>query len=229
MTPLLLPHTVIMTAQQDLILAVNAGSSSLKLAIFNLSKGQPDACTQLYQASFSNLFTEKPSFTFSSTSVDSSAPTTHSDITDGGNDHKAAFDHFLRHLKTIDFDEQRIKVVGHRVVHGGSMDSPTIIAADTMHRLEELSDLAPLYVLLPSPFLYAHRLLRHNGPALSVIEVCLSSLPSSKSYALFDTSFHHTIPPHIYSYAIDQSIAKAKGLRKYGFHGLSCTSSLLGS
>jgi acetate kinase len=147
-TPLLLPHTVIMTAQQDLILAVNAGSSSLKLAIFNFANGQPDDCTQLYQASFSNLFTEKLSFSFSSTSVDSSAPTVHSDITDGGKDHKAAFGHFLQHLKTIDFDEQHIKVIGHRVVHGGSMDSPTLITADTMHRLEELSDLAPLYVLL---------------------------------------------------------------------------------
>ena len=47
-------------------------------------------------------------------------------------------------------------------------------------------------------------------------------MPYAVSIAYFDTTFHRTIPPHIYSYAINQDIASKRGLRKYGFHGLSC-------
>lgn len=65
---------------------------------------------------------------------------------------------------------------------------------------------------------------RHNGAALSVIQSCIAALPEAKSIAYFDTSFHRPIPPHIANYAIDQAIAKKRGLKKYGFHGLSCMS-----
>lgn len=65
---------------------------------------------------------------------------------------------------------------------------------------------------------------RHNGAALSVVKTCLQSLPNAKSVAYFDTTFHTTIPLHISTYAIDQAIASQKGLKKYGFHGLSCMS-----
>jgi len=64
---------------------------------------------------------------------------------------------------------------------------------------------------------------RHNGTALSVIQTCLHTLPHAKSFMYFDTVFHNTIPLHISTYAIDQEIATKRGLRKYGFHGLSCT------
>ena len=57
--------------------------------------------------------------------------------------------------------------------------------------------------------------------------MCISSIPEAKSIAYFDTSFHCTIPLHGSSYAIDQEIAKKRGLKKYGFHGLSCTSPAL--
>ena len=64
---------------------------------------------------------------------------------------------------------------------------------------------------------------RHNGAALSVIEACITHLPHANSIAFFDTAFHRPIPAHISSCAIDQTIAQRKGLKKYGFHGLSCT------
>ncbi|KAJ7352398.1 Acetokinase family-domain-containing protein [Mycena albidolilacea] len=50
---------------------------------------------------------------------------------------------------------------------------------------------------------------------------CLSQLPDAKSIAFFDTAFHRSVPAHISSYAINQKIAKQRGLKKYGFHGLS--------
>lgn len=64
--------------------------------------------------------------------------------------------------------------------------------------------------------------LRHNGAALSVIKSCIEAMPESESIAYFDTAFHRSIPRHISSYAIDQKIASDRGLKKYGFHGLSC-------
>jgi acetate kinase len=62
----------------------------------------------------------------------------------------------------------------------------------------------------------------HNGSSLAVIKTCLSQLPDAKSIAFFDTAFHRSIPAHISSYAINPKIAKQRGLKKYGFHGLSC-------
>lgn len=56
------------------------------------------------------------------------------------------------------------------------------------------------------------------------MKACIEALPGSQSIAYFDTSFHRPIPLHIASYAIDQNIAKKRGLKKYGFHGLSCKS-----
>ena len=52
---------------------------------------------------------------------------------------------------------------------------------------------------------------------------CHDHLPNVTNVACFDSGFHHTMPDYVKSYAIDQKIAKEKGLRKYGFHGLSYT------
>jgi acetate kinase len=56
---------------------------------------------------------------------------------------------------------------------------------------------------------------------LKLIRACLKQLPGAKSIAWFDTTFHRSIPPHIYTYPMDPELAQKYGLRKYGFHGLS--------
>lgn len=53
------------------------------------------------------------------------------------------------------------------------------------------------------------------------MQICFKQLPKVQNIACFDTVFHHTLPDHVKTYAIDQKIAKEKGLRKYGFHGIS--------
>lgn len=63
---------------------------------------------------------------------------------------------------------------------------------------------------------------RHNGNALIVIRACLKTLPDADSIAFFDSSFHSTMPDYVAKYAINPDVAEPKGLRKYGFHGLSC-------
>ena len=56
---------------------------------------------------------------------------------------------------------------------------------------------------------------------MAIIQVCFKELPNVKNVACFDSVFHHTLPKHVSAYAIDQEIANRKGLRKYGFHGIS--------
>ncbi|KAG6816891.1 hypothetical protein H0H87_002012 [Tephrocybe sp. NHM501043] len=116
-------------------------------------------------------------------------------------DHASAFAYFLSRLP----DPSSVQCICHRVVHGGDYTAPVVIDLAAYGRIAALSDLAPL----------------HNGAALSVISACIEKLPHAKSIAYFDSVFHCTIPRHIAAYAIDQSIATKRGLRKYGFHGLS--------
>ena len=67
---------------------------------------------------------------------------------------------------------------------------------------------------------FAHRI-RHNASAVAIIQSCMKELPGVKNIASFDSAFHQHMPDYAKTYAIDQKIAKEKGLRKYGFHGIS--------
>ena len=62
---------------------------------------------------------------------------------------------------------------------------------------------------------------RHNASAVAIIKSCMKQLPKVKNIACFDSVFHHTMPDYVKAYAINQKVAKEKGLRKYGFHGIS--------
>ena len=61
----------------------------------------------------------------------------------------------------------------------------------------------------------------HNASAVAILEVCFKQIPNVQNVACFDSVFHHTLPNYVKTYAIDQETAKKKGLRKYGFHGIS--------
>ncbi|KXN81337.1 putative acetate kinase, partial [Leucoagaricus sp. SymC.cos] len=99
----------------------------------------------------------------------------------------------------------KISHVCHRVVHSGRYDEPVVVNEKSISQMTRLSDLVPL----------------HNGAALSVIKVCTDVLPRAVSVAYFDTIFHRSMPPHISTYPVDQTIAEEHGLRKYGFHSIS--------
>ncbi|TFK40129.1 Acetokinase family-domain-containing protein [Crucibulum laeve] len=196
--------------QHNLVLSVNAGSSSLKISLYSAplqqldSSSKSEPVTLLLTSSISSISAPPAKFSFKPASI--KATTTKDESIDAIKDHASAFAHFLHYLeKEASIDKDRIKYICHRVVHGGDYSEPVIITQETYHHIEKLSDLAPL----------------HNGAALSVIHACIDVLPSTKSIAFFDTAFHRTIPLHVASYAIDQKIAKERGLKKYGFHGLS--------
>lgn len=103
-------------------------------------------------------------------------------------------------------DEHDIAAVGHRVVHGGSRyTDATVVDNGVEHGIDELSALAPL----------------HNPANLAGIRAARAALPDVAHVAVFDTAFHHTLPPEAYTYAIDAALAAEHGVRRYGFHGTS--------
>ncbi|KAF2431717.1 acetate kinase, partial [Tothia fuscella] len=181
------------------VLAVNAGSSSLKCRLFRSGKSEPE---EIAVAKVSGLNSEKPEFAFK--------PKPEKEIDQNGvKSHEDAFAHVLSQLSNYadipDLRKEEGVVVAHRVVHGGDYEKEVEITNGTYHVLEKLESLAPL----------------HNASALSIIKFCSDELPKATNMAFFDSAFHQTIPEAVRTYAIDPKIAKEKGLRKYGFHGIS--------
>jgi acetate kinase len=98
-----------------------------------------------------------------------------------------------------------ISAVAHRVVHGGSRFlDPVAVDAEVLSEIRALEPLAPL----------------HNAPALAGIEAAREAFPQLRHVAVFDTSFHRTIPSEAAEYAIPRQW-REWGIRRYGFHGLS--------
>lgn len=105
-------------------------------------------------------------------------------------------------IKTVD----EIKAIGHRVVHGGSKFSKTVVVDKEVKKsIRALFDLAPL----------------HNPVNLAGIEIAETIFTSAKQIAVFDTAFHQTMPKEAYQYAIKNSFLKTHKIRAYGFHGTS--------
>jgi acetate kinase len=101
---------------------------------------------------------------------------------------------------------QDIDAIGHRVVHGGDrFREPVLLSDPVIEKLRELSPLAPL----------------HNPGNLLGIETAREVWPHAPQVAVFDTAFHHTLPPPAYTYAIPEALAREHGIRRYGFHGIS--------
>src|ERR1700722_19745034 len=95
--------------------------------------------------------------------------------------------------------------VGHRVVHGGTFPGSLIIDSGVERAIDELSALAPL----------------HNPRSLAAYRAAREHVPDAIHVAVFDTSFHQTIPRHAYAYAIPSRYLDEKKIRRYGFHGIS--------
>ncbi|MCX7654911.1 MAG: acetate kinase [Treponemataceae bacterium] len=103
-------------------------------------------------------------------------------------------------------DMGMIKAVGHRVVHGGSKFTKSVIVTDeVLQTFREVSDLAPL----------------HNPANIMGIEAARKVLPSVPHCAIMDTAWHQTMPASSYIYALPAEWYEKYQVRRYGFHGTS--------
>ena len=99
-----------------------------------------------------------------------------------------------------------IEAIGHRVVHGGEIYKDSVVITDeVIKELEKLIPFAPL----------------HEPANISGIKACAELMPGVPQVAVFDTTFHSTMPAHAYRYAIPKEAYTKWGIRKYGFHGTS--------
>jgi acetate kinase len=125
-------------------------------------------------------------------------------------EHKVAVERALAMLvdeeNGVIADRSEIGAVGHRVVHGGErFKTSVLIDDDVLDGIEACFEMAPL----------------HNPPNVRGYRAAHAVLDSVPHVAVFDTSFHQTMPPEAYVYGLPYSLYQRLGIRRYGFHGTS--------
>ena len=179
-----------------LILAVNAGSSSLKFQLIRMPEEKLVTKGVIERIGLiDSIFTIV---------VEGEKLTDVRDI----NDHEEAVNIMLESFKEHHMieDINEIEGTGHRVVHGGEKFPKSVVVTDEVEtQIEELSELAPL----------------HNPANLMGIRAFKKLLPNIPHVAVFDTSFHQTMPEQAYLYSLPYHYYEDYGIRKYGFHGTS--------
>ena len=175
------------------VLTLNAGSSSLKFAVYS-SDGDHPMVTGLVDRIGANAtlkLKDQRGFDL---------PTK----TDGLSTHQEALNTVLSAIEP-ELDGKTIDVVGHRVVHGGLWyDAPVQVTDEVIERLTTLEPFAPL----------------HQPHNLSGIKAAKAAFPNAPQIACFDTAFHRHHPYVNDTFAIPRAYYD-KGVRRYGFHGLS--------
>ena len=180
------------------ILVINAGSSSLKYQLINMDGEQLIAkglCDRIGPAGLIEHKVGDKKFT-----KETPMPT-----------HIEAFEAVIEALttgegKVID-DVSEIGAIGHRVVMGGMKYAKSVlISEDVLSVVDELAELAPL----------------HNPANAQAIRACTKVFGENvPQVAVFDTSFHQTMPSKAYMYGIPYEYFEKYGIRRYGFHGTS--------
>ncbi len=181
------------------ILVFNAGSSSLKFALFRDQAVGP--LKSIIRGTVSNIG--------GMSSLDWSDGTTHGHIFIEASNHQDATNwvlDWLQHLWPFGSLLDDISLVAHRIVHGGEhFCAPIIVTETVMTQLKELTPLAPL----------------HNAQALAVMRASQNKLlRKALTVAVFDTAFFSDLPPYT-NYALPESLLKQHGIRRFGFHGLA--------
>ncbi len=181
------------------ILSVNAGSSSLKFAVYPVSADAVDAA--LLVGSVEGLEPGgQPRLRYRHQGE------RHQALLDVAG--QAPFTAALERLQALLGHELRLpalRAVAHRVVHGGEdLVRPVRVTPEVLARLRRYNSLAPL----------------HQPHNLAGIEAFARAFPDLPQIACFDTAFHADMPPLHSAFALPQAL-RAQGIRRYGFHGLS--------
>lgn len=182
-----------------LILVLNAGSSSLKFTLF---ADRGEVLEVLYSGQIDGILTESR-FKARDGAGKPVAEQTWSAGTPIG--HEGAIETLFAWGREVLGGSSGIAAAGHRVVHGGlDYTKPTIVNDRILTDLEKFNPLAPL----------------HQPHNLAAVRIIAKRRPDIPQVACFDTSFHASIPDLAQSFAIPRKFT-ARGVRRYGFHGLS--------
>ena len=181
------------------VLVLNCGSSSIKYKLYDMNGQKELASGGIEKIGLPDSFLK---FTLSDGSKQV--------ITQEIKEHTADIELILKTLTDAKYGVikslDQIDTIGHRVVHGGDkFCSSVVINQEVIDKIEECVDLAPL----------------HNPANLKGIYAIQKILPKVPQVAVFDTSFHQTMPSYAYIYALPYDYYEKYGVRRYGFHGTS--------
>ncbi|HPN62491.1 MAG TPA: acetate kinase [Candidatus Fermentibacter daniensis] len=181
------------------ILVINSGSSSIKFRLFESSTGETLAGGLLERIGLAEGRMEYRRGTDGKITTERPIP-----------NHQAGISMVLASLTDPVSGAlgslSEIQAVGHRIVHGGErFTQPVEITNEVISEIEQNSFMAPL----------------HNPANLLGIRAAMEMLEGVRNVAVFDTSFHQTMPPVAYVYPLTWDLYKEKGFRRYGFHGTS--------
>ncbi|OMF56217.1 acetate kinase [Paenibacillus sp. FSL R5-0490] len=178
------------------IIAINAGSSSLKFQLFDMPSEEVITKGLIERIGLDNAVFN--------ISVNGEKIKEVTDIPDHAVAVKILLDKLtnLGIIKSLD----EIEGMGHRVVHGGEAFNDSVVITDeVLAKIDELSELAPL----------------HNPANITGIKAFQQVLPNVPAVAVFDTAFHQTMPESSFLYSLPYEYYEKYGIRKYGFHGTS--------
>jgi acetate kinase len=190
---------IIPADEDDNILVINSGSSSIKLSVFRMDD---ISCHRLLDANFKAINSEKPKLEI--TSLEGEKTYTFEKQVTVKDSLQLIFDILVRDYKIT---HETIWAVGHRVVHGGSKYlSSVVVDQHVIDELEKITYLAPL----------------HNKSNLEGIKGALNFFGKNMpQVAVFDTAFFASLPKVAATYAIDADTAEKNHIKRYGFHGIS--------
>ncbi|MCC1480621.1 acetate/propionate family kinase [Roseibaca sp. Y0-43] len=175
------------------ILVFNAGSSSLKFGVFDLSDASVAKAQELLRGTLDRFSAEGCDLKLSGQAKRRAAPRDLAEAT-------AHVPELLERAGLRGFD-----AIAHRIAHGGDrFDRATRLDPATLDQIRALTPLAPL----------------HNPANLAAVQMAAQLWPDLPQWGVFDTAFHLTNPPRATTYAVPEAWRKA-GLRRYGFHGTS--------
>ncbi|MCL2564059.1 MAG: acetate kinase [Oscillospiraceae bacterium] len=182
------------------VLVINAGSSSLKYQLFDMTDERVLAKGICERIGIDGHITHKPQVEGKAVfDEDVSLP-----------DHATAIALVMEKMLSAESgvisDVSEIGAVGHRVVHGGERFSASCLIDDAM--LDEVRACIPLAPL-------------HNPANITGIAACRAVLGDVPQVGVFDTAFHQTMSPAAYTYAIPYEYYEKYKIRRYGFHGTS--------
>ncbi len=183
------------------ILVINAGSSSLKYQLIDMSTEE-----LLAKGLCERIGIEGSNIQHTNVSKGLDKVTIESPM----KDHADAIQMVIDALVNADYgvikSMEEIGAVGHRVVHGAEYFADSFVIDDAVKKaLEMCTPLAPL----------------HNPPNIIGIEACEKIMPGVTQVAVFDTAFHQSMPAKAYMYGLPYGLYEEKKIRKYGFHGTS--------
>jgi acetate kinase len=184
----------------NMVLVVNAGSSSIKFSLYPAAAGGDARDDEAFGGGLIEGIGIQPQFKarIAGQTVEESWPQGRS------LDHEHFYGFLLDWLAQT-LPQAAIAAAGHRVVHGGTaFAAPTLVDGAVLAELERLVPLAPL----------------HQPHNLAAIRALGARAPGIPQVACFDTAFHRSIPARDQLYGLPLSFAE-EGLRRYGFHGLS--------